>query len=102
MVSVPTSVAIEPDWVTSDAKFRILCRIFIVNGLMTVFLALLGRILIVDFPDKVYKSRMPFLKPQEVKAVQDKLDRDRQDAEYDELTKEKFIAACARWELWFL
>ncbi|ORX99557.1 major facilitator superfamily domain-containing protein [Clohesyomyces aquaticus] len=62
--------------------------IFIINGLMTVFLALLGRILIVDFPDKI-------------KAVQDKLDRDRQDAEYDELTMRKFTKACGRWELWF-
>lgn len=69
---------------------------------MTMFLAILGRILIVDFPDKVYKSRMPFLKPHEVKAVQDKLDRDRQDAEFDEITTTKFLAACARWELWFL
>jgi hypothetical protein len=69
---------------------------------MTIFLAALGRILIVDFPDKVYKSRMPFLKPHEVKTVTDKLDRDRQDAEYDKLTMQKFINACRRWELWFL
>ncbi|PSN72063.1 MFS general substrate transporter [Corynespora cassiicola Philippines] len=75
--------------------------IFIINGAMTVFLAILGRILIVDFPDKVHKSRMPFLKPHEVQAIQAKLDRDRQDAEFDELTMKKFWAACARWELWF-
>lgn len=78
------------------------CRIFIINGLMTVFLAILGRILIVDFPDKVHRSHWPFLKPHEVKAVQDKLDRDRRDAEFDELTMKKFLSACSRWELWFL
>ena len=65
-----------------------------------MFLAILGRLLIVDFPDKVHKSRMAFLKPNEVKAIQDKLERDRHDAEYDELTMAKFLKACARWELW--
>ncbi|KAF2280251.1 MFS general substrate transporter [Westerdykella ornata] len=75
--------------------------IFIIEGLMTVSLALLGRLLIVDFPDKVHESRMPFLKPHEVKLVQEKLDRDRQDAEFDKLTWEKFVDALKRWELWF-
>ncbi|KAF2009766.1 MFS general substrate transporter [Aaosphaeria arxii CBS 175.79] len=75
--------------------------IFIINGLMTVFLALLGRLLIVDFPDKVHRSRKPFLKPDEVRAIQDKLERDRSDSEFDELTMKKFLGACARWELWF-
>ncbi|KAF2731768.1 MFS general substrate transporter [Polyplosphaeria fusca] len=74
--------------------------IFIINGLMTVVLASLGRILIVDFPDKVYQSRRPFLKPHEVKAIRDKLDRDRADAEYDEMNLKKFIRLCAKWELW--
>lgn len=63
-------------------------------------LAVLGRILIVDFPDKVYKSRMPFLKPIEVKAIQDKLERDRRDSQFDKLTWPKFAQACKRWELW--
>ena len=67
---------------------------------MTMFLAVLGRILIVDFPDKVSKSRFPFLKPAEVQAILTKLERDRRDAEYDELTMAKFISACKRWELW--
>jgi hypothetical protein len=77
-------------------------RIFIINGAMTIFLAILGRILIVDFPDKVHKSRRPFLNAEEVSAIQGKLDRDRQDAEYDELTTRKFMKVCGRWELWFL
>lgn len=74
--------------------------IFIINGAMTMFLAVLGRILIVDFPDKVSKSRFPFLKPAEVQAILTKLERDRRDAEYDELTMAKFLSACKRWELW--
>lgn len=74
--------------------------IFIINGAMTMFLAVLGRLLIVDFPDKVHKSRMPFLKPSEVKAIQDKLERDRHDSEYDKLTVAKFLEACTRWQLW--
>ena len=67
---------------------------------MTMFLAVCGRILIVDFPDKVHRSRFPFLKPAEVQSIQAKLERDRRDAEYDELTISKFLLACARWELW--
>jgi len=75
--------------------------IFIINGLMTTVLAMLGRLLIVDFPDKVHKSRRPFLTAAQVKTVQNKLNRDRSDAEFDPLTMEKFLAACRRWELWF-
>lgn len=69
---------------------------------MTIFLSVLGRFLIVDFPDKVHKSRRPFLTVEEVQAIQDKLNRDRQDAEYDEVTGRKFIEVCGRWEVWFL
>jgi hypothetical protein len=69
---------------------------------MTLFLAVLGRLLIVDFPDKVHKARFPFLQPDEVHAIQAKLERDRRDAEYDELTLRKFLHACARWQLWVL
>jgi hypothetical protein len=67
---------------------------------MTMSLAVLGRILIVDFPDKVHKSRFPFLAPAEVASIQAKLERDRRDAAYDALTVRKFLSACARWELW--
>tara|TARA_R110002003_G_scaffold121_12_gene10738 strand:- start:3735 stop:4445 length:711 start_codon:yes stop_codon:yes gene_type:complete len=74
--------------------------IFIVNGAMTMVLAILGRLLIVDFPDKVHKARFPFLKPAEVKAIQDKLERDRHDAEFDEITGGKFLHALAKWQLW--
>jgi hypothetical protein len=65
-----------------------------------MFLAVLGRLLVVDFPDKVYKSRYPFLKPAEVQAIQTRLGRDRHDAEFDQLTMSKFLQACAGWELW--
>lgn len=74
--------------------------IFIINGAMTIFLAVLGRILIVDFPDKIHKSRRPFLKPEQVRLVQGKVHRDRQDAEFDPLTQKKFWKALAKWELW--
>lgn len=88
--------------ITSPPTDIVSTRIFIINGLMTVVLAALGWILIVDFPDKVHESKRPFLKPEQVKIIQDKLDRDRRDAEYDPLTWPKFVAACARWELWAL
>lgn len=74
--------------------------IFIINGAMTMALAILGRLLIVDFPDKVHKSRFPFLKPHEVQSIQAKLERDRRDAEFDELNWAKFGQALKRWQLW--
>jgi hypothetical protein len=95
MVYPPQSQPIKP---FSDHNNRI----FIINGAMTIFLAILGRLLIVDFPDKVHKSRRPFLNAEEVLAIQNKLNRDRQDAEYDEITMQKFFNVCRRWELWFL
>jgi hypothetical protein len=48
----------------------------------------------------VHKARYPFLKPAEVQAIQDKLERDRRDAEFDEISLKKFVQALARWELW--
>jgi cyanate permease len=42
---------------------------------------------------------VPFLKPNEVQAKQDKLQRDRRDAEFDEIDVKKFVRALARWEL---
>lgn len=65
-----------------------------------MFFVVLSRILIVDFPDKISKSRFPLLKLAEVQAILTKLERDRRDAEYDELTIAKFLFKCKRWELW--
>lgn len=65
-------------------------------------LAAIGRLLIVDFPNKVHEARRPFLEPAQVKVIQNKLDRDRYDAEYDTLIWSKFGTAYARWDLWFL
>ncbi|KAH7034785.1 major facilitator superfamily domain-containing protein [Microdochium trichocladiopsis] len=74
--------------------------IFIINGLMTIFLAIVAKIGIIDFPDKIHLSRRPYLTPAEVQAIQDKLERDRQDAEYDPLTMAKAMDALGRWQLW--
>jgi len=42
-----------------DTRFTIPAGIFIIiiNGVVTVFVAVLGRLLVVDFPDKVHGSR---------------------------------------------
>ncbi|KAJ1331011.1 MFS transporter ACS family allantoate permease [Microdochium nivale] len=74
--------------------------IFIINGLMTIFLAIVAKVGIIDFPDKVHLSRRPYLTPAEVKSITDKLEIDRQDAEYDPLTTRKLIDALSRWQLW--
>lgn len=67
---------------------------------MTIFLAIVAKVGIIDFPDKVHLSRRPYLTPAEVKSITDKLEIDRQDAEYDPLTTRKLIDALSRWQLW--
>jgi len=67
---------------------------------MTIFLAAIAKIGIIDFPDKIHLSRRPYLNPAEVKAIQDKLELDRQDSEYDPLTMAKARDALSRWQLW--
>jgi hypothetical protein len=62
---------------------------------MTVSLAAVGRLLIVDVPDRIYMSSLSFLKPTEVTAIQDKLERDRRDAESDEINMSNFLRAFA-------
>ncbi|EXJ91890.1 hypothetical protein A1O3_00440 [Capronia epimyces CBS 606.96] len=74
--------------------------IFIVEGLITVVLAPLGYWLIVDFPDKVHLSRRPFLTPDEVQIIKDRLQQDRGDAEYTKITPKHVIATLGKWQLW--
>jgi hypothetical protein len=76
-------------------------RIFIINGAMTMRLAVLDHILILDFPtNSKNHACMPFLAPHEVTAIQAKLERDRHDSSYDALTWPKFLQACLRWDLY--
>ncbi|KAF1809799.1 MFS general substrate transporter [Eremomyces bilateralis CBS 781.70] len=74
--------------------------IFVIEGLITVALAALGYALIVPFPDQVLKSRKPFLNEDEVQMITDRLNRDRSDAEFDEITWPKIKHCLLKWEIW--
>ncbi|KAF2817436.1 MFS general substrate transporter [Mytilinidion resinicola] len=74
--------------------------IYIIEGLMTIVLAVYGYIFIIDFPDKIHLARRPYLTPDEVALVQARLQADRGDAEFDPITWKKTIKTLAKWQLW--
>jgi hypothetical protein len=74
--------------------------IFIVEGLMPIVLAALGYLIIVDFPDKIRLSRRPFLTEHEIQVTKDRLEADRGDSEFDQITLQKALAVLAKWNLW--
>ncbi|KAI9735370.1 MAG: hypothetical protein M1818_006565 [Claussenomyces sp. TS43310] len=82
------------------AGFRGWRWIFIIEGLITVVLAVLGYLLIVDFPDKVYLSRRPFLTPREIEITKNRIDLDRGDSEHDPVTLKKLLHTLCRWQIW--
>lgn len=69
--------------------------VFIIEGVLTILIAVLGYCLIVDFPD-----RSTFLTPEQKEMVQVRIQRDRGDAEVDPMTKAKFIAYCLEPKIW--
>lgn len=74
--------------------------IFIIEGLIPIFLAFVGYLVIVDFPDKVHEARRPFLNQEEVQIVLDRLNADRGDAEYDHITGKKVLHTLMQWQVW--
>ncbi|EEP80516.1 predicted protein [Uncinocarpus reesii 1704] len=73
--------------------------IFVIEGLITCALAILGYFLIIDFPDKLLKKKS-FLTPEEVELIKAELDKDRSDAVHDPITLQKIVRTLTRWELW--
>ncbi|KAI2433615.1 hypothetical protein LOZ19_005422, partial [Ophidiomyces ophidiicola] len=73
--------------------------IFIMEGIITCVLAILGYILIIDFPDKVLQKKS-FLTVEEVDLIKSQLEKDRGDAVHDEFTLKKVFKTLGRWQLW--
>ncbi|BEI81739.1 hypothetical protein CcaverHIS002_0208990 [Cutaneotrichosporon cavernicola] len=69
--------------------------IFIIEGILTVVIAIIGFVLIVDFPD-----RSTFLTPEEKEMIITRIDRDRGDSEADPMTKAKFISYMCEPKIW--
>lgn len=73
--------------------------IFIIEGIITCVLAIMGYLLIIDFPDKVLQKKS-FLTPEEVELIKSRINKDRGDAEHDAITFKKVIVTLGRWQIW--
>lgn len=69
--------------------------IFIIQGLLTVAIGVLGWIIIVDFPDKAR-----FLSDEQRHIIVTRIERDRGDSIADKLTKAKFFKYMCDIKLW--
>ncbi|KAH8680662.1 major facilitator superfamily domain-containing protein [Xylariales sp. PMI_506] len=75
--------------------------IFIIEGAITVGFAGIGYIFTLPFPDQMLATgNLAGFTRQELEVVLDRVERDRGDAEPDELTTKKFLKLLATWELW--
>lgn len=78
--------------------------IFIMEGIITVALGLMGYILIIDFPDKSTKphliTRKAFLTMDEARIVLSRIERDRGDAVVDKLTVQTVLRHLRDWKIW--
>ncbi|KAI1937610.1 hypothetical protein LOZ66_003890 [Ophidiomyces ophidiicola] len=72
--------------------------IFIVEGALTLVIAIISWFYVPAFPHDAQKDG--FLNEQEAKLVQDRIDRDRQDASPDSLTMEKVIRCLCDVKIW--
>jgi MFS family permease len=78
--------------------------IFIMQGIITICLGLMGYIFIVDFPDRSTQpqliTRRPFLTVEEAEIIKARIDRDRGDAVVDSLNPSKVLHHLHDWKLW--
>ncbi|PGH15941.1 hypothetical protein AJ79_02108 [Helicocarpus griseus UAMH5409] len=76
--------------------------IFIIEGVITCGIAIFAYIFIVKFPDQERDkpSKIPFLKPDEIGHIIDKLQRERGDVETEPFSLVKFVKPARDWEIW--
>ncbi len=86
------------DGVAGKAGWR---WIFIIEGILTIIIALVSLVILVDFPDKAAKS-FKFLNQTEVDWVLRRIQRDRGDAEAEPFSMRKFLEAGKDFLLWGL
>jgi MFS family permease len=73
--------------------------IFIMEGILTCILAVVGFLLLVSFPQDVHKSRN-FLSIQEIEFVLWRIEQDRQDVEEEPFTLSAFMKPALEWKVW--
>jgi len=73
--------------------------IFFIEGLLTIFVAIVGFILLVGFPDQ-WKPSWHFLTEREVKYIVNKVNEDRGDAHVEAFSIGKYLRGGMDWKIW--
>jgi MFS family permease len=73
--------------------------IFLWEGIITIIIAIIGFIFLVDFPEDAHKSKF-FLKDDEIKIMIDRVDRDRGDAHITKFNIRSYLAEGKDWKVW--
>jgi MFS family permease len=73
--------------------------IFIWERIITILIAIIGFIFLVDFPDDAHKSKF-ILTDDEIQIMIDRVDRDRGDAHVTEFNIWSFLAQGKDWKVW--
>lgn len=75
--------------------------IFIIEGAITIGFAFIGYLFTLPFPDQLLASgKKSTFSQSDLEVVLNRVERDRGDAEPDELTMRKVLTYMMRWELW--
>ncbi|ODH53318.1 hypothetical protein GX48_00514 [Paracoccidioides brasiliensis] len=75
--------------------------IFIMEGVITIGIALFAYIFIVRFPDEeLTKPSFRFLKPDECQFIVDRLEKDRGDVAMEPFNLVKFLKPALEWHIW--
>ncbi|KAJ5604961.1 hypothetical protein N7510_010115 [Penicillium lagena] len=74
--------------------------IFIIEGLITCSLGILGAFMLIDFPDRMKVSRRHFLSDSEYDFILRRISRDRGDTELDEFHWKKYFSAALDVKPW--
>lgn len=74
--------------------------ILIIEGVITVAIAFLAYLLVIDFPDKLLQRRKPFLTTSQVEIIKTRINRDRDDSKADPITRRIVVHHLSDWKLW--
>lgn len=76
-------------------ELRIYCRIFIIEGLITIIIAFAAFFLIPPWPEDC-----KFLRPYEKNMILQRIAADRLHLKHDTLTLQSFVTTLTDWKIW--
>lgn len=72
---------------------------FIWEGILTIIIAVIGFLALVDFPEDAHKTKW-FLTEEELQLMVDRVDRDRGDAHVTEFNIWEYLGQARDWKIW--